>query len=116
MILNFTGNLLNGFLALDLPAVLGTAEDCSAENPDKVCRNWGSAAQFSVERTAENRCYDVSWSTRILRSHRDCFDIGTESNTKWFGGPEEYYQHFPLNASFTRETVPYLPGNYLKKK
>ena len=38
------------------------------------------------------------------------------SDNKWFGGPEEYYQRFPLESSAQRKLVPYLPGDMLQDK
>ena len=113
IIQNFTfGNIhadgLEGFLGKSLPEILGMPNNCQDED---FCLEWGSAAKFTVAKTGDF-CYDLRWSTNILQKFQDCFSLGssTGNNVYWFGGPEEYYQRFPMNPEATRESVPYLPG------
>lgn len=100
-------------LGVALPPVLGQPVDCSDANAGDLCREWGSAARLSIT-PFFHACYDLTWTTNSLQAHMDCIDIDDGRGTKWFGGPEEYYQHFPMNNSFTREKVPYLPGDMLQ--
>ena len=97
---------LEGFLGKSLPEILGMPNNCQDGD---FCLEWGSAAKFTVAKTGDF-CYDLRWSTNILQKFQDCFSLGTGNNVYWFGGPEEYYQRFPMNPGATRESVPYLPG------
>ena len=36
----------------------------------------------------------VEWRSSGLVSLKDCIELGS---AKWFGGSEEYFQHFPLD-------------------
>ena len=36
----------------------------------------------------------VEWRSTGLVSLKDCIELGS---AKWFGGSEEYFQHFPLD-------------------
>ena len=97
---------LEGFLGKSLPEILGIPNNCQEED---FCLEWGSAAKFTVAKTGDF-CYDLRWTTNILQKFQDCFSLGSQNNVYWFGGPEEYYQRFPMNPEATRESVPYLPG------
>jgi hypothetical protein len=57
-------------------------------------------------------CYNVHWESNVLKSFQDCFDLSP--NHKWFVGPEEYVQHFPLDLQNERKMVPFLPGDMLQ--
>ena len=85
---------------------MGIPNNCQEED---FCLEWGSAAKFTVAKTGDF-CYDLRWTTNILQKFEDCFSLGSQNNVYWFGGPEEYYQRFPMNPEATRESVPYLPG------
>ena len=102
--------ILKGKLGQDLPIseLDNSLEPCSDQD---LCFEWGTVAKLSLNPTDEN-CADIQWESKILKSFTDCFDI--EDDTKWFGGPEEYYQRFPMDPNFPRESVPYLPGDMLQ--
>ena len=92
------------------------ATDCSDANKEEICLNFGTGgdlARLSIQ-AFDDTCYDITWTSDVLNGFKDCFDLNPE--TKWFGGPEEYYQHFPLENSNVRESVPYLPGDMLQDK
>ena len=35
-------------------------------------------------------------------------------SARWFGGPEELVQRFPMSKTATRQRIPYLPGDMLQ--
>ena len=57
-------------------------------------------------------CYNINWKSEVLKSLQDCFDL-TEGH-RWFAGPEEYEQHFPISHDSERRSVPYVPGDMLQ--
>ena len=79
----------------------------------EACFEWGSVAKVSVEKYGEF-CYDFKWTTKNLQNFKDCFFL--RESDHWFGGPEEYYQRFPINKKAKRNSVPYLPGDMLQDK
>ena len=97
-------------LGVDLPPELGDPTPCKDgdDDIDRICWNWGEAAQFQVDKrdgssSDDDACYDISWQNQeyipfrgesSLRSMTDCFVL--EDDTHWFVGPEEYHQHFPM--------------------
>ena len=97
-------------LGKNLPKGLEVNECTTSE----ICLDFGNAARFTVE-AFDDTCYDLHWvSKNYLKSFKDCFAI--DSKTHWYGGPEEDFQHFPLNDSNNRDSVPYLPGDMLQDK
>ena len=102
--------VLDANLGLDLPSGLKDPTDCSETG---FCKQWGSLAQLQVFADGEF-CHDLEWTTSALKSLKDCIAINDEA--QWFGGPEEYYQRFPMNKQAKRESVPYLPGDMLQSK
>lgn len=65
-----------------------------------------------VVKSADDACYRVTWTSASLRKNKDCFDVGSAS--AWFGGHEEYEQHFPLDANNAREEAAFVPGDMLQ--
>ena len=78
--------------------------------------SWGSATSVKVSESniaAQAKCYEVAWDTpRELSVLEDCFDI--EDGVYWYGGPEEFTQHFPLRPGNSRGKLPYLPGDMIQ--
>ena len=105
------GVVYTGQMGLNLPPELGQASSCT---DGAICWNWGATAKLIVDKSADDACYNVKWETRDLASNRDCVDIS--SAPFWFGGPEEYYQHFPLQSSNSRDEAAYVPGDMLQDK
>ena len=107
--------LLEGTLGKSLPKGIEPTE-CSDSNKEEICLNFGTAgdlARLSI-RAFDDTCYDITWTTNVINGFKDCFVLNPQ--TKWFGGPEEYYQHFPMDHSANRKSVPYLPGDMLQDK
>ena len=108
--------LFKGSLGKSLPVGTETI-DCNEPGKEDICLDFGHGdgglARLSIQ-ALDDTCYAIAWTTNTLNGFRDCFDIDPE--TKWFGGPEEYYQHFPLNNSNVRDSVPYLPGDMLQDR
>ena len=97
--------IFKGTLGKNIPAGVEVT-DC---NIGQACFQFGSLARLSVVEL-DDTCHELTWTSNYLNRFEDCFDRDTE----WFGGPEEYYQHFPLNNSFVREETAYLPGDMLQ--
>lgn len=97
---------------MNLPPELGQASVCAGDAA--LCWNWGTAAKLTVDKSSDETCYKIKWETTGLTSNRDCVDIG--SAPFWFGGPEEYNQHFPLQTSNVRDEAAYVPGDMLQDK
>ena len=107
-------SVLKAQMGLDLPPEIGvTVIDCSTES--SICFYWGNTARIEVAKSADDVCYDVKWETTRLKSNRDCFEIGNEEEVVWFGGAEEFEQHFPLRKDNPRAEVAYLPGDMLQE-
>ena len=106
--------VLNANLGLDLPPEIGVvAVDCSSIG-SSICFSWGSTARLDVTKSADGVCYDVQWETRRLTSSRDCFNVGADQGSLWYGGAEEFMQHFPLELTNSRAEVAYVPGDMLQ--
>lgn len=104
---------LAGQLGLNLSSVLGQPSKCSEGD---ICWRWGTASDYVAELAVSqmgDSCYSIIWQTELLRGFKDCIEIG---NAHWYVGPEEFYQHFPLDRSATRQSVAYLPGDMLQDK
>lgn len=98
-------------MGLKLPPILGQSTNCLEGD---ICKQWGSVASFSVKQI-DSFCSEIKWTSDVVQEFQDCFAISKDT-TKWFGGPEEYYQHFPMDGNAVRESVPYLPGDMLQDK
>ena len=104
--------VLEATLGLKLPEVLGTPTECQDGHAHETCYEWGSAAKFTISKFGDY-CYDISWQSSSMKRLKDCF---IHQNSRWFGGPEEYYQRQPIDRDFVRKSVPYLPGDMLQDK
>lgn len=121
---------LRGQLGLQVPPELGEATTCSDST---LCWTWGNVAKLAISKSQgtifvivlrrggkesvyckilDDVCYDIMWTSTILKSFEDCFNL--EDEHYWFVGPEEYEQHFPIKADNQRRPVPYLPGDMLQ--
>ena len=104
--------MLTSRLGLDLPPEIGSsAAACSTDA--ELCFQWGNAAKLSVVKSSDDVCYEFKWETAGLLSNRDCVDIDA-GGAVWFGGAEEYNQHFPLRKSNSRAEVPFVTGDMLQ--
>ena len=95
-------------MGLAVPAGLGAPNVDLDNSSSTLTLSWSSTASVTVSKTADDVCYWVKWVTRGLNSVRDCFEFG--GKTRWFVGPEENEQHFPLSKTAVRNSIPYLPG------
>ena len=66
-----------------------------------------------VSKSSDNVCYEFKWETAGLLSNRDCVDIDS-GGALWFGGAEEFNQHFPLRKSNRRAEVPFVTGDMIQ--
>ena len=110
----YTGRIFKGTLGANLPNGLEIIE-CDI---GQACFQFGDdVAQLSVTQV-DDTCHELKWTSSYLNSIEDCFELDTsiDNSTQWFVGPEEFYQHFPLNESFVREQTPYLPGDMLQDR
>lgn len=80
-------------------------EYCNNTSKTDLCIKWGEERllQVSVESKHENNdpeyhCYNIEWSdlTHSDKSLSDCFDV---TNSHWYGGFENKYQHWPLEKN-----------------
>ena len=101
-------------LGLDLPPEIGSSSTTCSTN-DELCFEWGNTAKLSVAKSEDGICYKFKWETVGLVSNKDCVDIDT-GGAVWYGGAEEYEQHFPLRKSNSRAEVAYVTGDMLQDK
>ena len=101
--------VLNGLLGQDLN--LENLPDPVICSEDQTCLDFASLAKLTIN-SKDEVCHQVTWETNHLKSLKDCFNL--DNDHQWYGGPEEYYQRFPMNKEFQRDMVPYLPGDMLQ--
>ena len=104
--------MLTSRLGLDLPPEVGSSASACSTN-EELCFEWGNTAKLSVAKSEDGVCYEFKWETTGLVSNKDCIDIDS-GGAVWFGGAEEYEQHFPLKKSNGRAEVPFVTGDMLQ--
>ena len=102
------GNLLSIDLCEHLSNVETPAPHLETSSASLTC-NWKNLATLEVTQRLTHRSsfemYDVTWTphTKDIIA-QDCIELG---DSHWFGGPEMFEQHWPINAQ-QQTMMPYV--------